>query len=136
MPYALLLLTALKSFFTDEEYGKLLLKILQIEIPLWAVILIVLIVTWSVIGIANLRKRISEKKSEEVIYYKSPYVTFKQMGTSQRYCANCWQNDHKKVQLHADFIDCFECPICHSTGNFSELDEKPHPSPFDNIYKF
>lgn len=135
-PYVLILLSALKSVFTEDKYIDQLLAILQFNLPLWVVILLVWSVFWLIYGIMKIRRKADIKKQEEIVYYKSPYITFKNLGTSQRYCANCWQNEHKRIQLNADIYDCFECPICHTSGNFSELEEKHHSTPFESIYKF
>lgn len=135
-PYILLALGALKSIFTDETYIKALCKVLSYDIPLWFVILLIWTIVWIVYAIYIWMKHKELKKQQEVIHYKNPFITFKNESTYLRYCANCWENDHKRVQLTNDCFDSFECPVCHTKGNFEELEERHHSDPFDNSYYF
>lgn len=130
------LLGAMKSLFTNEEYIDSLCSILNFSLPLWLVALLV----WGSISICifvnHNRNKSEKRKLEEVIRYKNPFITFKSESTDHRYCANCWENDHRRVQLNADCFDCFECPKCHSSGNFSELEESKKPTSVLDIYNF
>lgn len=135
-PYILLSLGAIQSIFTDEMYWAVFRDMLNYDIPLWCIILIFWLIAWGIYAYLIYKKKQSIRKQQEVIHYKSPFITFKNESTKQRYCANCWENDHKKVQLNEDLYECFECPCCHTVGNFEEVAERHRTDPFANIYKF
>lgn len=136
MPYILLALGAIKSIFTDDKYWAVLCNMLNYGIPSWIVILVLWLIAWGVYVYLIYKKKQNIRQKQEVIRYNSPFITFKNESTKQRYCANCWENEHKKVQLSADVYDCFECPCCHTVGNFEELAERHRTDPFASIYKF
>ena len=122
------------SLFGVNSFSDVIISILNFNIPLW---LAVVVLMFGFIGYGVNRKIIQKRNRKiEVLRYKSPFITFKNQSTDQRYCANCWDKDGSKVQLNADCYDCFECPICKSSGNFSELDDKVTTSHFDSIYRF
>lgn len=127
-PYIILVIGALKSIFTDDNFLQALTHIFNFGIPLWIVILIFWVIGWGLYALYKFRNR------KQVIHYKSPFITFKNESTEHRYCANCWENEGTKVQLNANYFDCFECPKCHTTGNFSELSKKHSSESHVSLY--
>lgn len=126
-PYVLAALAAITGFFTDKGYKQQLLDILNIGIPLWVLPLVVIVT----VVVMILYRRHKEKKNVEksVIRHRGPYITFKGKPQDQCFCAVCWDNNHRKVQLPHLYPNTFKCPVCNNEGGY-EAEQKESSYPY------
>lgn len=130
-PYILAAVAAIKGFFSAKGYKQQLIDILNVSVSLWILPLVIILT----IVIIILIKRYQEKNDIEksVIRHTGPYITFRNQPQGQCYCAVCWDDNHKKVQLPHYAYDDFKCPKCGNTGCY---DSDESEEPFENPYNY
>lgn len=72
----------------------------------------------------NQRLRDDKEISQKIIRHKSPYITLADEPTDRCYCATCWGNSKKLIQMVVgnDVLCHFSCKVC---GNafFADLEK-------------
>ena len=48
------------------------------------------------------------------------YITLKDNDSGLLYCASCWDNNRKLIQVRCDENGEFTCPVCHTDGIYDQ----------------
>jgi hypothetical protein len=65
-------------------------------------------------------KKVNDLESK-IIRHDQPYITFSDDEKEIMYCASCWGNNKKTIQLRCNHNDgTFQCPICKTHDIYDE----------------
>lgn len=67
----------------------------------------------------ELTKKLHQKESIE--RHNDTYITLKPDSQQIRYCATCWDNNQKLIQLSCDTGE-YRCPVCGNHGYYDKAE--------------